>query len=144
MRLSVLAWRGLVDRPLRSALTASGIAIGVALVMATFITSQASAEAVERRALEAFGAADLRVRAFGDAGISRTSLVALNSIPAVDGAAPVTERRLLLTTLPGPDEQIFNLAVIGVLPDEQTARRRHRLAAGQFLDQSELWGIVVA
>lgn len=143
MRLSVLAWRGLVDRPLRSALTASGVAIGVALVMATTITSQASAEAVERRALEAFGAADLRVRAFGDAGLSRESLVALEEIPAVELAAPVTERRLLLTTLPGPEEQIFNLAVIGVVPEHETALRRHRLAAGEFLDQGDTWGIVV-
>ena len=143
MGLSVLAWRGLVARPLRSALTASGVAIGVALVMATSITSQASADAVERRALEAFGAADLRVRAFGDAGISVASLAALDEVPEVTVAAPVTERRLLLTTLPGPEEQIFNLGVIGVEPEMETALRRHRLSDGEFLDADDVWGIVL-
>ena len=144
MRLSVLAWRGLVARPLRSGLTASGVAIGVALVLATFIANQASAEAIDRTAQEAFGAADLRVRAFQDTGLSRATAEALRAIDGVERGAVVSERRLLLTTLPGPDEQVFNLAIIGVNPEDESALRRHRLEDGEFLDNEYLWGVVVS
>ena len=42
MRLATIAWRGLVARPLRTALTVSGVALGVAVVAATIITGAAA------------------------------------------------------------------------------------------------------
>ena len=104
MRLSAIAWRGLADRPLRSALTATGVALGVAVVMATLIANQASAESIGRSTLESFGAADLRVRAYRDEGFSPQTVRAISAIGTVERVAAVSERRLLLSTLPGPDD----------------------------------------
>jgi hypothetical protein len=42
MRLATIAWRGLLARPLRTALAATGIALGVAVVTATIIAGSAS------------------------------------------------------------------------------------------------------
>lgn len=143
MRLSAIAWRGLADRPLRSLLTAAGIALGVAVVMATLIANQASAESIDRAAHRSFGDADLRVRAFRTEGLSANSVAAMRAIPGVERLGVVTERRLLMTTLPGEDEQIFNLLVVGVDPEDELALRDHRLARGEFLSP-EFAGEVVA
>ena len=143
MRLSAIAWRGLADRPLRSALTATGVALGVAVVMATLIANQASAESIGRSTLESFGAADLRVRAYRDEGFSPATVRAISAIGTVERVAAVSERRLLLSTLPGPDEQVFNLVVLGVDPDEEQAMRSHRLATGAFLSEDSPGEIVL-
>ena len=45
MRLATIAWRGLLARPLRTALAIAGIALGVAVVTATFITGSSSEQA---------------------------------------------------------------------------------------------------
>ena len=60
MRLATLAWRGLTARPLRSALTIIGVALGVALVSGTLLANQAATQAIERAAQEIFGKAELR------------------------------------------------------------------------------------
>ena len=39
MRLATIAWRGLLARPLRTALAVIGVALGVAVVAATVITT---------------------------------------------------------------------------------------------------------
>ena len=99
MRLATLAWRGLTARPLRSALTIIGVALGVALVSGTLLANQAASEAVERAAQEILGKAELRVRAFDPAGFSPRTVELLRNIsPALKAAAPVAERRLLITT----------------------------------------------
>ena len=133
MRFSAIAWRGLTARPLRSLLTASGVALGVAVVMATLIANQASAESIDRAARSSFGAADLRVRAFESDGLSNASLDTIRRIPGVERTGVVTERRLLMTTLPGEGEQVFNLLVVAVDPEDEDALREHALARGEFL-----------
>ena len=40
MRLATIAWRGLLARPLRTALAVIGVALGVAVVAATVITDR--------------------------------------------------------------------------------------------------------
>lgn len=133
MRLSAIAWRGLVARPLRTALTAAGIALGVAVVVATLIANQASAEAVERAARELYGAADLRVRAFASEGFTPRTVAALRRLPGVVAAAPLSERRLTLSTEPGPDEAVFTMLVFGVDPEAEAQVRPQDLVAGEPL-----------
>jgi putative ABC transport system permease protein len=134
MRLATLAWRGLTARPLRSALTIIGVALGVALVSGTLLANQAASEAVERAAQEILGKAELRVRAFEADGFDPRTVQLLRKIsPAVIAAAPVAERRLLITTKPGPDEKVFNLLVLGVDPDAEALVRTYDLEAGSFL-----------
>src|SRR2546427_11800710 len=114
MRLSALAWRGLLARPLRSALTILGIALGVGIITATLVANQAATETVQRAAQELFGKATIRVRAFSDAGLTPRAVTTLRRLPGVSAAAAVSGRRPGVTPLPRPPEQGFNLLASGV------------------------------
>ncbi len=134
MRLSALAWRSLWARPLRTALTVVGIALGVAIVTATLVANQAATDAVQRAASELFGRADLRVRAFAETGLTPRAVTTLRALPDVTAAAAVSERRLQVTTLPGPEEQVFNgMLVIGIDPAADRAIRDPHLVEGRPL-----------
>jgi putative ABC transport system permease protein len=134
MRLTALAWRGLAARPLRTVLTVLGIGLGVAIIAGTLVASQASADAVQRAAAELFGRAQLRVRAFADTGFTPRGITTLRRVAGVEAAAAVAQRRLTLTTDPGPHEQVFSsMLVIGVDPQDEELVRTYRLTAGRFL-----------
>ncbi|HET9879621.1 MAG TPA: FtsX-like permease family protein [Candidatus Limnocylindria bacterium] len=143
MRLASLAWRGVVARPLRSALTVAGIAVGVAVVTATLIANQAATDAVRRASQELLGNASLRVRAFDPAGFTPRGVTTLRRIPGVTAAAPVGERRLTITTPPGPDEQVFSLLALGVDPELEPAVRDPRLVAGSPLSAEDPTGVLL-
>lgn len=134
MRLSALAWRSLAARPLRTALTILGIALGVALVAGTFLANQASAEAVDRAARDLYGHADLRVRSFDvQIGLTQRAVDTLRTLDGVEAAAVVAERRLQLSTPPGDNERVFPLLVVGVDPADEAVIREPALAAGHYL-----------
>jgi putative ABC transport system permease protein len=135
MRLASLAWRGLTTRRLRTSLTMIGVALGVALVSGTLLASQAASEAVERAAKEILGKAELRVRAFEAGGFDPRTVQLLRQIsPAVLTAAPVSERRISTSTVPGPDEKVFApLLALGVDPSTEELVRTYDLEAGTFL-----------
>jgi putative ABC transport system permease protein len=145
MRLRALAWRGLVARPLRTALTAAGIALGIAIVAAALIASQAATEAVRRAAQELFGSAELRVRAFNEEGFTPRTVTTLRQIPGVLNAAAVSERRgITLHTPPGPDEKVITVSlVLGVDPADEERIRSYELVAGSFLDPAQPDGMLV-
>ncbi|MEO6059486.1 MAG: FtsX-like permease family protein [Candidatus Limnocylindria bacterium] len=135
MHLAALAWRGLVARRLRTGLTIIGVALGVAVVAGTLLANQAASEAVERAAAQMMGSAELRVRAFDPVGFSPRAVTTLRQIPGVLGAAAVAERRLTVSTLPGPDEQVFSLLlVIGVDAKDEAQIRTYDLEAGAFVE----------
>lgn len=144
MRLATIAWRGLTARRLRSALTIVGVALGVALVSGTLLANQAASEAVERAAAEILGKAELRVRAFDPGGFEPRTVQMLRQTPGVRAAAPVAERRLLITTRPGPDEKVFNLLVLGVQPEDEALVRTYDLEAGTFLSSTPTDAVVNA
>lgn len=141
MRLATLAWRGLTARRLRSTLTIIGVALGVALVSGTLLASQAASEAVERAAREILGKAELRVRAFDPTGFEPRTVEMMRRIPGVRAAAPVAERRLLVTD---PIEKGFNLLVLGVDPDDEAQVRTYDLEAGAFVGATETDAVVNA
>jgi len=133
MRLAALASRGLSARPVRTALTVLGVALGVALVTGTLIANEAAAASVRRAATELYGRADLRIRSFNEGGFSPQAIIALRGIPGVMGAAAVGERRLTISTAPGPNEQVFTLLVLGVDPADEVLVRAHDLSSGIYL-----------
>src|SRR6266508_2404110 len=145
MRLRALAWRGLAARPLRTILTAGGVSLGIAIVAATLIASQAATEAVRRAAQELLGSAELRVRAFNDEGFTPRTITALRQIPGVLNAAAVSERRgLTFHTPPGPGERVLTVSVVlGVDPADEARIRTYDLLAGTFLDSSQPEGMLV-
>ncbi|MBA2299605.1 MAG: hypothetical protein H0W22_02410, partial [Chloroflexi bacterium] len=58
--LNRLAWRGLRARPLRTGLTAAGVALGVAVLFAGLATNAGIEAAVDRAVATLVGRADLR------------------------------------------------------------------------------------
>jgi putative ABC transport system permease protein len=146
MRLRALAWRGLAARPLRTLLTAAGVALGIAIVAATLIASQAATEAVRRAAQELLGSAELRVRAFSDEGFTPRTVTALRQIPGVLNAAAVSERRgLTFHTPPDPvEEKVLTVSVVlGVDPADEARIRTYDLVAGSVLDPDQPKGMLV-
>ncbi len=143
MRFASLAWRGVAARPLRSALTVISIAVGVAVVAATLIANQAAGDAVRRAAQELLGNATIRVRAFDSAGFTPRAVNALRRVPGVTTAAPVGERRLTLSTPPGPEEQVFGLVAIAVDPTLEAEVRDPHLVAGTPLSAADPTGVLL-
>jgi putative ABC transport system permease protein len=133
MRLATIAWRGLLARPLRTALAIAGVALGVAVVTATLVAGASSEAALRSATADLLGAADVRLRAFDDAGFRPRTVQAVRALDGVEAAAAVSERRLTVSTEPGPDEEVFTLTVYGVDPDVEPAIRPTELVAGRAL-----------
>jgi putative ABC transport system permease protein len=133
MRLSSIAWRGLLARPLRTALTVAGVALGVGVLTATIVAGSSAGAALRGVTADLLGAADVRLRAFDDAGFAPRTVQALRSVPGVQAAAPVSQRQLLVTTAPGEDEQVFTLLVLGIDPAVDPMIRTPMLEAGSRL-----------
>jgi putative ABC transport system permease protein len=130
MRLASIAWRGLLARPLRTGLAVVGVALGVAVVAATIMTSASSEAALRSATVDLLGRADVRLRAFAEAGFTPRTLSALRSMADVTAVAPVAERRLGAYTAPGEDERVFTLLVLGIDPEADAAIREPPLVAG--------------
>lgn len=137
MRLGTLAWRGLAARPLRTSLTLAGVALGVAVLTATLIAGQAATEAVRRAADELYGSAQLRVRAFDEAGFTPRSVSAMRQIPGVLNAAAVAEKRGVVSTTPGEHDRAFSMLLIGVDPADEERIRTTSLTDGEALDAEQ-------
>jgi putative ABC transport system permease protein len=94
--LNRLAWRGLRARPLRTGLTAAGVALGVAVLFAGLATNAGIDAAVDRAVTTLVGSADLRVAAFGEVGLSEATLDTVANTAGVAVVAPAFERRTYL------------------------------------------------
>jgi len=140
MRLGDIAWRGLAARPLRTLLTVAGVALGVAVLAAALITSQATTEAVRRAAQELYGSAELRVRAFDADGFTPRSVTALRQVPGVLNAAAVSEKRNTVAVEP---DRVFSMLLIGLDAEDESRIRSHGLASGEFLDPEQPEGVMV-
>ena len=130
MRLATIAWRGLLARPLRTALAVFGVALGVAVVAATIITRAVSDAALRSATVDLLGSADVRLRAFDETGFTPRTVQSLRAIPEIKTAAPVSERRPIVHTEPGEHEQVFSLVTIGIDPDVDGRVRETRLTSG--------------
>ena len=144
MHLSALAWRSLASRPLRTALTVLGVALGVAVIAAALMAGQAATEAVRRAAQELLGSASIRVRAFEPEGFTPRAVQHIQTIPGVNtGSAVIEERGRSVTTRPGPDEKVFTMLLIGVDPQDEDQVRSYELVDGHFLDPADPAGVLV-
>ncbi len=94
--LAPFAWRSLRARPLRTALSVVGIALGVAVLFAALATNAAIEAGVGRTVSDVMGRADLRVGAFEERGLSAASVSAIAGTPGVARAAPLFEQRTYL------------------------------------------------
>ena len=133
-----LAWRGLRARPLRTALTTIGVALGVAVLYAGLATNAGIGAAVDRAVSTLVGRAELRVAAFGEIGLSDATLAIVRDTPGVEVAAPSFERRTYLGAglfAPGPLPAPVTL--VGIDPVLEPRIHDLKLAAGAPLEPGD-------
>ena len=79
-----LAWRGLLARPLRTFLTTTGVALGVAVLFAGLATNAGIDAAVDRAVATMVGRADLRLTTFGETGLTGDTRETIGAVPGVE------------------------------------------------------------
>ncbi len=137
--LNGLAWRGLRARPLRSGLTMSGVALGVAVLFAGLATNAGIEASVDRTVAGLVGAADLRVAAFGENGLTPETVTTIATTDGVAVAAPAVERRTYLgLDLLGPGDALpAPVTVVGIDPVAEPQLHDLTLGAGAPLDRPD-------
>jgi putative ABC transport system permease protein len=129
-----LAWRGLRARPLRTSLTTIGVALGVAVLYAGLATNAGIGAAVDRAVATMVGRAELRVAAFGEAGLSDATLATIAATPGVEVVAPSFERRTYLGTgLLDPGPLPAPVTLVGIDPELEPRIHDLTLASGSAL-----------
>ena len=138
--LGWFAWRSLRARPLRTALSVVGIALGVAVLFAALATNAGIDAGVGRTVNDVMGRSDLRIGAFEEHGLSAASLTAIRTAQGVVVAAPLLEQRTYLQrdplTTPEAAAGAYQapVAVVGIDPsiDDGSPGGIHdvRLASG--------------
>jgi len=131
--LTGLAWRSLRARPLRTALTTVGIALGVAVLFAGLATNAAIGDAADRAARDRLGRADLRVAAFSGSGLAPETVAAVRATAGIAIAAPALERRTYLGATDGSSGLRPSVTVLGVDPDVEPRLHDRRLTQGRPL-----------
>jgi len=130
--LNAIAWRGLWARPLRTALTTFGVALGVAVLFAGLATNAGIDSAIARTVDSIVGRADLRLESFGETGLTPETLATIQATPGVAVVAPTLERRTYLEVdligagdvLPPP------VTIVGIDPDLEPRLHDLPLSAG--------------
>jgi putative ABC transport system permease protein len=142
--LTSLALRSLGARRGRTLLSVVGVALGVGVLFASLATDAGIESAIDRTVHDIVGRADLRVAAFGEAGLSPESVAAIDEAPGVVVAAPVLERRTYLV----PDESTPSgtqrpVTMLGIDPAAESQIRDLPLSAGARLSGPEAFGALV-
>ncbi len=139
-RFSSLAWRSLRAQPLRSALTAVGVALGVAVLFASLSAGATMEAAVERAAADEMGRATLRVLTLEEKGLSADVVAVVEGEPGVAVAAPALEHQTYLSAslsptlvaqLPAP------VTVLGVDPVREPRIHDMPLSGGRLLNADD-------
>jgi len=129
-----LAIRSLAARRGRTSLSIVGIALGIAVLFASLATDAGIGASIDRTVRDLVGRADLRVEAFGPAGLSAASLAAIEEAPGVAVAAPALERRTyLVPAIDEPDAAPKPITALGVDPARESSVRDLLLASGTTL-----------
>jgi len=142
-----LAWRNLRARLTRTMLTAAGIVLGVAVILAIDITNDTTLASIRNMFNEASGRASLIVETLSSSqdGFDKSLLADVTRLPNVTLAAP----SLFARTLPVSEADRWNVQIslgggssagilfIGVDPAIDRQVRVYQLQAGRFLEPAE-------
>ena len=143
-----LGLRILRRRPLRTALTIAGIAIGVALVFAALSVDAAAQSGAQGYAAQLDGRSDLVVRAFGEGTLSPQSLSTISGTAGVLATSPQVRRSTFAWAVaPGGSvatRSLGALTVVGVDPASDRAFHDETLASGAPLSATDDAGAVLA
>jgi len=134
-----IAYADLRSRRLTSALTVIAIALGAAVVVATFAANVAVEDSMTRAARAIVGDADIVVDAVDDQGFAGSATLNVGTLPKVSVVAPQLHRRVFFTTSAAHGF----VEVIGVDPTLEREVRSISVAAGQWLQQTDRDTVVV-
>jgi len=134
--LYLLAFRNLWVRKSRTLFTLSGVALGVALVLAVSITNASARGSFEAFFAQASGNASLTVADAASMSVQkgfRASLLReVKAFPGVVNAVGMTADSALLL---GKDKQTSSITVVGIDPTTDGQVRSYELAEGRFLSE---------
>ena len=141
---SALALRNMRERPIRTMLTALGIVLGVAVVLAVSITNESTLASIRSIFDQAAGRADLTIASSGVIGdsFSDGALARVRRVPGVQLAFPVVSGRTLLASevdkwgldvSVGGTRTANDLLLFGIDPAQDRQVRDYDLMAGSFL-----------
>jgi putative ABC transport system permease protein len=143
--LSLLAWRSLASRPLRTLLTLLAVALGVAMLVAVTTTNATIDASLQEAANRLIGNVDAEVRSFGDAGFTRQTADAIMRLPEIARrgdevlAAPNVHKRVFYRT---PSGQGF-VELVGVDPAKAKLMETFGVQDGVFLPNESLRNVMV-
>ncbi|HEY7969323.1 MAG TPA: FtsX-like permease family protein [Candidatus Limnocylindrales bacterium] len=135
-----LALRSLAARRGRTLLSIVGVALGIGVLYASLATDAGISAAIDRTVVDLVGRADLRVEAFGPAGLSANSRAAVEAAPGVAVAAPVLQRRTYLASTTGAGasgEPAAPVTLVGIDPGLERQVRDLVLASGRPLGSAD-------
>jgi len=143
LRMSVFALRSLWARLSRTLLTAFGIVLGVAVILAINITNQSTLDSILTVFSEASGKANLVVSSASltNPGFSEDVLRRVALVPGVQTAVPTLHvQTILADDVPASSlgvsvigEVANSLLVYGIDPTLDVEAREYKIAAGRFL-----------
>lgn len=133
-------WRSFRRRPLRAALTVTGIAIGVALVFAVLSVDAAASGGAAGFARELAGRSDMVVQAFGEGTLAPAGLATIADTPGVLATSPEVRRPTFAT---GPRGMLGPVTVVGVDPAADRALHDETMTAGTPLAQDDAGAAVL-
>ncbi len=147
--LNALAFRNLWSRKTRTFLTALGIVLGVAVILAINITNNSTLASINKIFDEASGLADLVIvpsSYTGTSGYPDSTLGRVKSVPGVEYAVPSVQASTLLAADAKDWSYSFGLGgtsggnrllIFGIDPAVDQEARQYNLIAGRFLKPGE-------
>ncbi len=126
----MLAVRAIRARPLRSVLTASAVALGVAVVLAVQIAIQGLTVQAAEAQMQQAGASSLDVRVDAGTGLTPTQVTTLAALPGVLQAVPLYEKEVTAGPA-GSSLQGATVTLVG-LQDSSAALRSVTVASGRL------------
>jgi putative ABC transport system permease protein len=128
--LWLLAVRAIRARPLRSALTAGAVALGIAVVLAVQIAIQGLTVQAGEAKLQQAGASSLDVRVDSGAGLAPAQITTLSELPGVVQAVPLYEKQVTAGPA-GSSLEGTTVTLVG-LQDASAALRTVSVVAGRL------------
>ena len=131
----MLAFRNLWARKMRTLITASGIALGIAAMLAVSVMAASTAQSLKNFFAQSSGRANLAVTESSNTGegLAGRTLLRVNEFEGVQVAVGATQNRVVLNA----KDKTVPIAIAGIDPAVDQTMRTYKITSGRFLDARE-------
>ncbi|MBI3912736.1 MAG: ABC transporter permease [Chloroflexi bacterium] len=130
-----LAFRNLWSRPLRTLITASGIMLGVATMLAVSVMGASATQSLRDFFAQSSGRATLTISDAGKSGEGFEAR-ALNRVRTFEGVAEAAGQTFNRAFIPD-NKKTFSITIVGIDPAVDRRMRTYTLTRGRFLTPGE-------